>query len=98
MIVKYYLLSRSSRSPPAVSADASEGLRKVKAALSPRGEIIIDDRGQTSLPGVFAAGDATTMPCKQIVIVMSAGSTAVLGAFDHLIRTVTAPQPVAEAA
>lgn len=46
----------------------------------------------------ITAGDATTMPCKQIVIVMSAGSTAVLGAFDHLIRTVTAPQPVAEAA
>jgi alkyl hydroperoxide reductase subunit F len=55
--------------------------------LSPRGEIIIDDRGQTSLPGVFAAGDATTVPYKQIVIAMGAGSTAALSAFDHLIRS-----------
>lgn len=55
-------------------------------ALSPRGEIVIDDRGATSLPGVFAAGDATTVPYKQIVIAMGAGSTAALGAFDHLIR------------
>ena len=55
--------------------------------LSPRGEIVIDDRGQTSLPGVFAAGDCTTVPYKQIVIAMGAGSTAALSAFDHLIRT-----------
>ena len=61
-------------------------------ALSPRGEIIIDDRGQTSVPGVFAAGDATTVPYKQIVIAMGAGSTAALSAFDHLMRSaVTAP-------
>ncbi len=55
--------------------------------LSPRGEIVIDDRGQTSLPGVFAAGDATTVPYKQIIIAMGAGSTAALSAFDHLIRS-----------
>jgi NADH-dependent peroxiredoxin subunit F len=55
--------------------------------LSPRGEIVIDDRGHTSVPGVFAAGDATTVPYKQIVIAMGAGSTAALSAFDHLIRT-----------
>ncbi len=55
--------------------------------LSPRGEIVIDDRGQTSMPGVFAAGDATTVPYKQIIIAMGAGSTAALSAFDHLIRT-----------
>ena len=55
--------------------------------LSPRGEIVIDDRGQTSLPGVFAAGDCTTVPYKQIVIAMGAGATAGLSAFDHLIRT-----------
>ena len=61
--------------------------------LSPRGEIVIDARGQTSLPGVFAAGDATTVPYKQIVIAMGAGSIAALGAFDHLIR---ASAPVAE--
>jgi alkyl hydroperoxide reductase subunit F len=55
--------------------------------LSPRGEIVIDERGQTSMPGVFAAGDCTTVPYKQIVIAMGAGSTAALSAFDHLIRT-----------
>jgi alkyl hydroperoxide reductase subunit F len=55
--------------------------------LSPRGEIVIDERGQTSLPGVFAAGDATTVPYKQIVIAMGAGSSAALSAFDHLIRS-----------
>jgi alkyl hydroperoxide reductase subunit F len=60
-------------------------------ALSSRGEVVIDDRGQTSVPGVFAAGDCTTVPFKQIVIAMGAGSTAALSAFDHLIRT-SAPE------
>jgi alkyl hydroperoxide reductase subunit F len=55
--------------------------------LSPRGEVVIDERGATSVPGVFAAGDCTTVPFKQIVIAMGAGSTAALSAFDHLIRT-----------
>ncbi|MDI9975656.1 alkyl hydroperoxide reductase subunit F [Rhodococcus sp. IEGM 1307] len=55
--------------------------------LSDRGEIAIDDRGQTSVPGVFAAGDCTTVPYKQIVIAAGAGATAALSAFDRLIRT-----------
>ena len=55
--------------------------------LSSRGEVVIDDRGQTSVPGVFAAGDCTTVPYKQIIIALGAGSTAGLSAFDHLIRT-----------
>ncbi|MEZ5203419.1 MAG: alkyl hydroperoxide reductase subunit F [Acidimicrobiales bacterium] len=55
--------------------------------LSERGEIVIDHRGETSVPGVFAAGDCTTVPYKQIVIALGAGSTAALSAFDHLIRT-----------
>ncbi len=55
--------------------------------LSNRGEIEIDVRGHTSLPGVFAAGDATTVPYKQIIIAMGEGSKAALSAFDHLIRT-----------
>ena len=55
--------------------------------LSGRGEIVIDERGQTNVPGVFAAGDCTTVPYKQIIIAMGAGSTAALSAFDHLIRT-----------
>ncbi|MEF8707208.1 MAG: alkyl hydroperoxide reductase subunit F, partial [Candidatus Accumulibacter sp. UW27] len=56
-------------------------------ALSPRGEIEIDARTETSLPGVFAAGDVTTVPYKQIIIAMGEGSKAALSAFDHLIRT-----------
>jgi NADH-dependent peroxiredoxin subunit F len=55
-------------------------------ALTPRGEIEIDARSETSQPGIFAAGDATTVPYKQIVIAMGAGSTAALSAFDYLIR------------
>jgi NADH-dependent peroxiredoxin subunit F len=55
--------------------------------LSPRKEVVINDRGETSVPGVLAAGDCTTVPYKQIVIAMGAGSTAALSAFDHLIRT-----------
>ena len=56
-------------------------------ALSPRGEIEVDARGQTSLPGVFAAGDATTVPYKQIIIATGEGAKAALSAFDHLIRS-----------
>ena len=55
-------------------------------ALSPRGEIEIDARGETSLPGVFAAGDATTVPYKQIIIAAGDGAKAALSAFDYLIR------------
>ncbi|MGE5622589.1 MAG: FAD-dependent oxidoreductase, partial [Bacillota bacterium] len=60
---------------------------KGTVALSSRGEIEIDAHGRTSVPGVFAAGDATTVPYKQIVIAMGEGSKAALSAFDHLIRT-----------
>jgi alkyl hydroperoxide reductase subunit F len=55
--------------------------------LSRHGEIIVDERGQTSVPGVFAAGDATTVPFKQIIIAAGDGAKAALSAFDHLIRT-----------
>jgi alkyl hydroperoxide reductase subunit F len=54
--------------------------------LSRFGEIEVDTRGQTSVPGVFAAGDCTTVPYKQIVIAMGEGAKASLGAFDYLIR------------
>lgn len=66
--------------------------------LSPRGEIVIDDRGHTSVPGVFAAGDATTEPFKQIVVAMGAGSTAALSAFDFLIRHSAPTEAEAKAA
>jgi NADH-dependent peroxiredoxin subunit F len=66
-------------------------------ALSPRGEIEVDHRGETSQPGIFAAGDCTTVPYKQIVIAMGEGSKASLSAFDYLIRLPTDEQ-VAKAA
>ncbi len=70
---------------------------KGTVALSPRGEIEVDAYGRTSMPGVLAAGDATTVPYKQIVIAMGEGSKASLSAFDYLIRS-SAPAPVAVAA
>lgn len=75
----------------------TEWLKGSAVKLSPRGEIEIDARGQTSLPGVFAAGDVTTVPYKQIVIALGEGATAALSAFDHLIRT-PAPGEVQAAA
>ncbi|HHU19739.1 MAG TPA: alkyl hydroperoxide reductase subunit F [Bacilli bacterium] len=50
------------------------------------GEIVIDKRGQTNIPGIFAAGDCTDTPYKQIIVSMGAGATAALGAFDYLLR------------
>jgi alkyl hydroperoxide reductase subunit F len=50
------------------------------------GEIIVDNRGATTIPGVFAAGDCTNTAYKQIIISMGSGATAALGAFDYLIR------------
>ena len=55
-------------------------------ALSKFGEIEVDAKGHTNLPGVFAAGDATTVPYKQIVIAAGEGAKAALSAFDYLIR------------
>ncbi len=55
--------------------------------LNSRGEIVVDEAGRTTLPGVFAAGDCTTSPYKQIVVALGAGATASLSAFDHLIRS-----------
>jgi pyruvate/2-oxoglutarate dehydrogenase complex dihydrolipoamide dehydrogenase (E3) component len=49
--------------------------------LSPHGEIVVDAKGQTSVPGVFAAGDCTTVPFKQIIIAAGDGAKAALGAF-----------------
>ncbi len=54
--------------------------------LSRYGEIEVDSHNMTSLPGVFAAGDVTTIPYKQIVIAVGDGARAALGSFDYLIR------------
>ncbi|MFQ3237091.1 MAG: alkyl hydroperoxide reductase subunit F [Paraglaciecola sp.] len=63
--------------------------------LSKRGEIEVGPRGETSIEGVFAAGDVTTSPYKQIIIAMGDGANAALGAFDYLLR---APSEDAKAA
>jgi alkyl hydroperoxide reductase subunit F len=74
----------------------TEWLKDSGLGLSKFGEIAIDGNAATDLPGVFAAGDCTTVPYKQIVIAMGEGSKAALSAFDYLIRT--EPAEVAEAA
>ena len=76
----------------------TEWLKDSGLQLSKFGEIEIDARGATSIPGVFAAGDATTEPFKQIIIAMGGGSTAALAAFDHLIRTADPAEAKAEKA
>ncbi|WP_286234490.1 alkyl hydroperoxide reductase subunit F [Thalassotalea sediminis] len=63
----------------------SEFLKGV-VELTPYGEVVIDERGYTSEPGIFACGDVTTVPYKQIVIAMGEGAKAALSAFDYLIR------------
>ena len=65
----------------------SEFLKGSGIALSPRGEIEVNAKCETSSAGIFAAGDVTTVPYKQIIIAMGEGSKASLSAFDHLIRT-----------
>ena len=74
-----------------------DGTGRPTVALSRFGEIEVDARGATSIPGVFAAGDATTVPYKQIIIAAGDGAKAALSAFDHLIRT-PAPTPALAAA
>jgi alkyl hydroperoxide reductase subunit F len=69
----------------------SEFLKDSGIELSPRGEIEVTAKGETSIPGIFAAGDVTTVPYKQIIIAMGEGSKASLGAFDYLIRN---PAPI----
>jgi alkyl hydroperoxide reductase subunit F len=56
----------------------------------------VDDKCHTNIPGVFAAGDATTVPYKQIVIAAGEGAKAALSAFDHLIRSPLITQEMAE--
>jgi alkyl hydroperoxide reductase subunit F len=65
--------------------------------LSAHGEIEVDRKGGTSVPGIFAAGDVTTVPYKQIIIAAGEGAKAALGAFDYLIRSSApaAAEPIA---
>ncbi|TAL90391.1 MAG: alkyl hydroperoxide reductase subunit F [Candidimonas sp.] len=64
--------------------------------LTAHGEIVVDARGQTSVPGVFAAGDATTTPYKQIIIAAGEGAKAALSAFDYLIRSSVSDETAVE--
>ena len=59
---------------------------KDRLELNKLGEIEINSRNETNVPGVFAAGDCTTVPYKQIIIAMGEGAKAGLSAFDYLIR------------
>ncbi|MEE4339891.1 alkyl hydroperoxide reductase subunit F [Erythrobacter sp.] len=72
----------------------TEWLKDTGIELSKYGEIVVDEHGATSLPGIYAAGDATIIKDKQIVVAMGTGATAGLGAFDYLIRN----EPVEEIA
>ncbi|WP_086738795.1 alkyl hydroperoxide reductase subunit F [Erythrobacter colymbi] len=72
----------------------TEWLRETGLELSKFGEIVTDDHGATNIPGIYAAGDCTTVPHKQIVVAMGEGAKAGLGAFDFLIRN----EPVEEVA
>jgi len=65
----------------------TEWLKGSGIELSGRGEIEVSAKGETNMSGVFAAGDVTTVPFKQIIIAMGEGAKASLGAFDYLIRT-----------
>ena len=78
--------SSTSRDCTCDAADAAASSLDSGVALSPRGEIEVDYRGETTIPGVFAAGDATVTPYKQIIIAMGEGAKASLSAFDYLIR------------
>jgi alkyl hydroperoxide reductase subunit F len=71
---------------------------KGSVALSNRGEIVVNERGETNVPGVFASGDCTTVPFKQIIISMGEGAKAALSAFDYLIRLPAVTEKEAQAA
>lgn len=75
----------------------TEWLEHSDLELNKFGEIAVDESGRTNLPGVFAAGDCTTEPYKQIVVAMGAGSAAALSAFDYLVRHAPAEE-IAKAA
>lgn len=62
-------------------------LKESAVELTPRGEIVINERNETNVKGVFAAGDCTTVPYKQIIIATGEGAKASLSAFDYMIRS-----------
>jgi alkyl hydroperoxide reductase subunit F len=62
-------------------------LKETAVELSNRNEIVVNDRNETNVKGVFAAGDCTTVPYKQIIIAAGEGAKASLSAFDYIIRS-----------
>ena len=75
----------------------SEWLKDTALELTRHGEIVIDGHAATNLPGIFAAGDCTNVPYKQIIIAMGEGSKAALSAFDYLIRNAPVEEVAAAA-
>jgi alkyl hydroperoxide reductase subunit F len=62
--------------------------------LSEYGEVVINDKAETSEPGIFACGDVTTVPYKQIVVALGEGSKAALTAFEYLVMHAPKVDPV----
>jgi alkyl hydroperoxide reductase subunit F len=62
-------------------------LKNSEVELSNRGEIVVNERNETNVKGLFAAGDCTTVPYKQIIIATGEGAKASLSAFDYMIRS-----------
>ena len=54
--------------------------------LNDKGEIIVDKLGRTNIEGIYAAGDVTDTPYKQIIIAASEGAKCALEANDYLNR------------
>ena len=65
---------------------SASSLFKTSLPLERSGEIIVDERCRTSVKGVYAAGDVTNVPYKQIVVAMGEGAKAALSAFDDFMR------------
>jgi len=57
-----------------------------RVTLNDLGEIVVDENNHTNVPGVFAAGDATCIKGKQIIIAAGEGAKAALAAHEHLLR------------
>jgi alkyl hydroperoxide reductase subunit F len=54
---------------------------------NPFGEIVVDCKCRTNIPGIYAAGDVTDVPAKQIIVACGEGCKALLGAFEYLSTT-----------
>ncbi len=60
----------------------NSGFLKGVVDMNPYGEILVDEKGRTSQPHIYAAGDVTTTPYKQIVVALGEGAKAGLAAYE----------------